>query len=696
MSRFYLRWLSCLVAALAAWSAEPAPLRAPALPLVAHDPYFSVWSVTDELTGGATRHWTGTEQALTGWIRIDGATYRWMGETPRWVERLPAMKQVSTQLTPTRTVFAFEEAGVRLEITFFTPALPHDLAVLSRPVTYLEWQVRAIDGAAHDVQVYLDAAASLATDRADQRVQWSRHRVGSLEVMRIGTRDQNILSRSGDNLRIDWGHFYLGLPDGPGKGMLAAGYSRMRPHWAQSFAVQAASELEVLDYGTRDTPLLVAIADAGKVAAQPVGSYFLLAYDDLYSIEFFQRRLRPYWRTKDFGAEQLLRAAVDEYASLRARSEGFDRRLTADLIAAGGEKYAAVAILAYRQALAAHKLARDIDGAPLYFSKENFSNGCIATVDVTYPGAPIFLLLNPALLQAQLEPVFQYVKTGRWPFPFAPHDLGQYPLANGQVYGGGEDNEDRQMPVEESGNMLILMAALARAQGNTDYAKRWWPVLEEWAAYLREKGMDPENQLTTDDFAGHSAHNTNLSLKAVVALGSFAWLARELGQDETARSYRALAESMAGDWQRMASDGSHYRLTFDQPGTWSQKYNLVWDKLLGLGLFPKQVAATEIAYYKGKQEKYGLPLDSRSQYTKLDWIFWTATLTESRQDFLVLTDPVHRFLNETPDRVPMTDWYWTHTGKQRGFQARSVVGGVFIKMLDQPERWNKWARAETH
>lgn len=243
--------------------------------------------------------------------------------------------------------------------------------------------------------------------------------------------------------------------------------------------------------------------------------------------------------------------------------------------------------------------------------------------------------------------------------------------------------------------MLILMTALAKAQGNTEYARAWWPTLSTWAEYLRDKGLDPENQLNTDDFAGHSEHHANLSLKAIVALAGYAWLAGELGHADTARTYRDTAETMAAKWKQMASDGDHYRLAFNQPGTWSQKYNLVWDKLLGLNLFPKDIASTEIAYYKTKQARYGLPLDSRSEYTKLDWIFWTATLASSRADFITLTNPVYDFLNETPDRVPMTDWYWTHTAKQRGFQARSVVGGVFIKMLDDPGRWRKWAHTAT-
>jgi hypothetical protein len=163
------------------------------------------------------------------------------------------------------------------------------------------------------------------------------------------------------------------------------------------------------------------------------------------------------------------------------------------------------------------------------------------------------------------------------------------------------------------------------------------------------------------------------------------------GRQAEAKEYRRTAEEFTKEWSKLADDGDHYRLAFDKPGTWSQKYNLVWDRLLGLNLFPAEIARREVAYYKTKLNPFGLPLDNRERYTKTDWEVWTATLAESSSDWDALMEPVYAFVNQTPQRVPLTDWYWTHTSERRGFQARSVVGGVFIKMLADADLWKKWS-----
>jgi hypothetical protein len=237
------------------------------------------------------------------------------------------------------------------------------------------------------------------------------------------------------------------------------------------------------------------------------------------------------------------------------------------------------------------------------------------------------------------------------------------------------------MPIEESGNMLILVTAIAHIEKNADYAAKHWQVLTTWADYLLEKGLDPENQLCTDDFAGHFAHNANLSVKAIMGIAGYGRLAGMLGKTDVAEKYTAAAREMAQEWTKMADDGNHYRLTFDKPDTWSQKYNLVWDELLELDIFPDEIVEKEIAYYLTKQNRYGLPLDNRMTYTKADWIVWTATMADDDDTFRRFIDPLYAYVTETTDRVPLSDWYETTNANQIGFQARSVVGGFFIKTL---------------
>jgi hypothetical protein len=481
-------------------------------------------------------------------------------------------------------------------------------------------------------------------------------------------------------LRIDWGYLHVAVPDS--EHALLANTSEAAAQFLEHGTLPPSDDLEMPKEPLRNRAAHLAVVFPLEVSgSQPVSRHLLLAYTEQYAIEFLNRKLRPYWQRNGETPQAMLEKAEEEYVALNERGKKFDAQLTSDLKRVGGEVYEQLTSLAYRQTLAAHGFAADLNGTPLLFPKENSSNGCISTVDVMYPSAPFFLYFNPALLEAQLRPVLEYAALPRWRWPFAPHDVGTYPVANGQVYGGGEKTEENQMPVEESGNMLILLAALGQKQHSWHVSEQYWPQLSKWAEYLRQKGLDPENQLSTDDFAGHLAHNANLSIKAIEGLAAYAQIARGLGKTDIANDYAAAAKDMATKWEQLAKDGDHYKLAFDKPGTWSQKYNLVWDQLLGFHLFPARVRETELSFYMKHLNQYGLPLDNRADYTKLDWEIWTATLTDDRQQFDALMAPIGKWLNETPSRVPLSDWYDTKTGKYQGFKARSVVGGVFIKAL---------------
>lgn len=667
--------------------------RPPSVPLVTHDPYFSIWSPADRLTDSETVHWTGARQPLHCLIRIDGKSWRVMENDP---SRLEPMKQTDLTVFPTRTIYKFANSRVQLTLTFLTPALPNDPDVLSRPVTYLSFKVKSLDGNPHDVQLYFDAGSELVVNNNQQTIQWEQYKVGGLEIAKTGATEQDYLSQPGDNVRIDWGYAYLAVP-GNQKATISVGKGdALRNHFIEKGILPQTMIWEKPVKVSDGFISWAAMWNAGKIDTTSVTHWAMLGYDDIYSIRYFDDDLQAWWKRNGLTMNDLLQNAARDFQKLNKECKQFDKELLTDLEQVGGKKYAQMCALVYRQSLAAHKLVADKNGMPLFFSKENFSNGCIGTVDVIYPFSPFSLLFSPMLTKAMLQPLLDYSASPRWKFPFAPHDMGTYPYATGQVYGGGEDNEENQMPVEETGNMIIMLAALAQAEGNADFANRHWPVLEKWAQYLPSKGFDPENQLCTDDFAGHLAHNINLSAKAIVAIASYSRLCEMTGRKADAINYRLKAENMVKEWVKLSAEDNHTRLAFDKPGTWSQKYNLVWDKLLNLNLFPDEVVKKEIEFYKTVQAEYGLPLDSRERYTKNDWITWTATLSDNREDFKEIFNPIWKYADETPDRVPLSDWYIVDNAQKVGFQARSVVGGFFVKMLDDETIWKKWVSKGTN
>jgi len=791
------------------------PFRAPAYPLVTHDPYFSIWSTTDLLTASATKHWTGASHSLIGLVKVDGVTYRFMGaeensyktivpaadefnyeaaytEQPPaedwknvsfddrqwkkgqapfgdnaavdktiwktkdiWVRRsfnamnagtqklflklqhdddvevylngalmyqtkgwtgkyiyLPlsneimhkikngknvlavhvantaggakldlgivaeqapskdaAVKiadQTSVNMNATQTIYTFTCGKIDLVLSFTSPLLTSDLNLLSRPVSYISTKVQPNDGAVHNVQLYLGASTDIATNIPSQEVKAEKYRANGLSILKAGTVAQAVLQKKGDDLRIDWGYMYLAVATVPGVQQSVSAARSLSQAFAPAMAASNGKHLR-----------LNTIVNLGKVTGDGKEQLFLIGYDDLYSIQYFNQNLQAWWRLQPGATiDQQLSQAATGYAETISKCVAFNRQLHSDAVKAGGEQYARLCELAYRQSIAAHKLVKSPHGDILFLSKENFSNGSINTVDVTYPSAPLYLLCNPDLLKGMLNGIFYYSESGKWKQPFAAHDLGKYPLANGEDYG-------EPMPVEESGNMTILAGAIAKVEGNADYAKKHWATLTTWANYLVKEGFDPANQLCTDDFAGHLARNANLSTKAIVGIGCYAMMAEMMGDTLTAHKYRAIAKDMALRWETMCDEGDHYALTFDKNNTWSQKYNIVWDKILGLGLFRKEVYDKEVKFYLTRQNEFGLPLDSRKTYTKSDWILWTSVLANNDNDFQSLVSPVYKFATETSSRVPLSDWHETTSGKMVGFQARSVVGGYFMKMLEQ-------------
>lgn len=655
-------------------------LRAPAYPLVVQNPYFSSWSMGDKLTDGWPRHWTGAICGMSGLLRVDDKAYRWCGPQPG---NVPAAEQARVDFTATATQYVFEAGGVHLDVRFVTPALANDPELASRAVTFVSASVSSGDNKEHDVGVYLDLTGEWCVHDPAQVVGWTRLRVAGADTLRMGTVAQPVCERRGDGVRIDWGYVNLSVPGGSGGEVQTAiaGHEAVRGSFVGRGALPETDDLRQPRPANDDWPVLAGMTRFAKVGKDAKTATFVISYDERKNVELLGRRLVPFWARDGKSFSVMLDECIRKRTEILATCQQFDAALHERLAKSMSPKLARVCELANRQVIAAHGLSADFDGSLLMFAKENTSNGCISTVDVFFPTAPFYLAMNPDLLEANIRPVFQYATSARWKFPFAPHDLGTYPQANGQVYGGGERTEENQMPVEECGNMLILTAALAKAKSGWQPPAEWWPALDKWAGYLKDKGLDPANQLCTDDFAGHLARNANLAVKAIVALGGYSELCKQSGHSKEAAEYAAIARDYAAKWLKLAEAGDHTVLVYEKPETWSLKYNMFWDRYLDLHLFSDATRQREIAWYKKQLRKFGVPMDNRAEYTKPEWLVWAACLADSRADFDALTTPIFELANQTPDRVPLTDWYMTTDGKNRGMFTRSVVGGMWAPLL---------------
>ncbi len=637
-------------------------LRAPSNPLITVDPYFSVWSPADTLTDAVTVHWTGKPNTIVGTAEIDGTVYRFLGKESD-ADNSPVMKQVKKDCNALSTTYVFEEAAIRLRAVFTTPLLADDLALASRPVSYLNITTEPLDGQAHCIKVRIAASEELCLNyRGSEDTAAETLCFDGISAAKIGSTTQDILSVCGDDLRIDWGYFYL---------CTDAGNVYTEKRHVPCMDKMPCGDSEEMTF---------VCAEAVFCSDSKVSALFAFAYDDIKSILYFEDRLPSLWNHDGKTIETAITEAFSDYEAVFERCEAFADRLFIDAVRAGGEKYAELLELAYRQSFAAHKICVDTNGELLFISKECFSNGCAATVDVSYPSIPMYLLYNPELVRGMMRPIFRYARSAEWQFDFAPHDAGCYPHVTGQVY--GHNALDKQMPVEECGNMLVMATAVTLADGDLDFIRNNMDLLENWVRYLEENGADPANQLCTDDFAGHLAHNCNLSLKAIMGIAGLGILYGLLGDEAKKKEKTDLARAMAADWAKRAANGDgSYRLAFDRPDTWSMKYNIVWDKLWGTNIMDNTVIASEFASYKKHINPYGMPLDNRETYTKSDWLVWTATLADTREDFENFVAPLWEAYNRSHSRVPMTDWYFTVTAAMRGFQNRTVQGGLFIKLL---------------
>ncbi len=673
------------------------PIRPPAAPLAVRGPYLSTWLPATALPGTWQQFWTGHTTAMGGIARIDGVSYVFMGaptivlEVPNGNQGTPstvqgfeqALDQTLLQVTPTRSVFRLEGGGVSLIVEFLSPVETGDLRRQSIPMSYVLMTASSLDGAAHDVQIYFDISGEWTTSDDSQVITWSPSQVsyagGSLRVWSVQLQNQQPLTEQGD--MAAWGSIVWATPDAH-----ALTYQS-----GQDIVVRAQFTGNGVLANTNDTnyrpindnwPVFGFSLDLGSVTAKPITTQASIGQVRTPAVSYLGQDLAPLWTTYFDSWPDMLGFFHADRAAAQQRADRLDASITSAARAAGGSAYAGLCSIALRQAYGGTELVAGPGGQPWAFLKEISSDGNVSTVDVLYPACPAWIYADPGYLGLLIEPLLAYAETGGWPKTFAEHDLGSsYPNASGHNNGQEED-----MPVEESGNMLIMTAAYLRrvpAATARAFASAHYTILKQWADYLVANLPDPGFQNQTDDFAGPIAHSVNLAIKGIVAVAAMGQVAAAAGNAADAASYRAQAQQFVSYWVTNAQDpgGQHLDLTYNGSGggngTWGTTYNGFADRLLRTGLIPPRVLAEQARWYAGVSNLFGVPLQVPHSYAKSDWEMFTAAWLSDYPIKSELIDRVYAYAHTTPSRVAFSDLYDTVSGDQVAFQARPVQGGMF-------------------
>ncbi|CAJ2502899.1 Uu.00g102930.m01.CDS01 [Anthostomella pinea] len=684
-------WLKDLLAGLAIFSslvvAEStfSPARPPSIPLAVKAPYLNSWldAGSDGGNGGyLAGEWpVFWQQQVTGWaglIRVDGTPYTWMG-APGGGAAL--VDQTDFSYTSTRSTFVMNVGGkVEMNITFLSPVTPTDLKRQSLVFSYLDVAVTSLDGASHDVQLYADCSAEWASGDLSAIIEWDHNSADGVAYHQFSRQDQVEISET--NQLPNWGTWYWSTSDADGLTYQSGADVDVRGAFIGTGALPNTKDTNFRAVND-NWPVFGFAHDLGSVGGNTVSTLFSIGLTQDNAIQLLgeSSNLTTYpslWKSY-FGSDlEAMTFFYNDYSEASSLATALDNKVATDSVAAAGQNYLTITSLSVRQAFGALQFT-GTDADPLVFLKEISSNSDIQTVDVIFPTMPLILYSNPAILNYMLKPLFLNQENGHYPKTSAIHDLGTFPLAKGYP-----DGSDEPQPLEECGNMLIMVLAYAQRTGDNAYLATHYNILKQWAGYLVDEALIPADQISTDDFAGSLANQTNLAIKGIIGLRAMADIAGVTGHADDAASYFATATNYIAQWQgygiNHAANPPHTTLSYNEPDSYGLLYNLYANSLLGFGsaFVPQSVYDMQSAFYPTVALKYGVPLDTRHTYTKSDWELWAAAVAspDTRDLFVNL---IAEWINVTPTNMALTDLYDCETGDYPGisFTARPVVGGHF-------------------
>ncbi|KAI0134147.1 glutaminase GtaA [Xylariales sp. AK1849] len=673
-----------LTAELASAVSTFSPARPPAIPLAVKSPYLNSWLEAGSdggdggyLAGAWSTFWN---QQITGWvglIRVDGVAYTWLGAPLDWPQ---VVNQTDFSYTSTRSTFIMDVGGkIGMNITFLTPVTPDDLRRQSLTFTYLDVAVQSIDGASHDVELYADVSGEWASGDPTAVINWDYATASGVAYHTFARQNQTEMSEI--NQQASWGNWYWSTADGEGLTYQSGIDVDVRNNFIENGTLSNTQDSNFRAIND-NWPVFGFSEGLGSVGADSVSTLFSLGLTQDNAITFLGEgddltTVPSLWKSYFSTDLDAVTFFYNDYGDASGLASTLDNKVASDSLAAAGQNYLTITSLSVRQAFGGLQFT-GTDSAPLIFLKEISSNSDTETVDVIFPAYPILLYLNPKLGSYVLDPLFINQENGHYPNENAIHDLGTFPVAKGYP-----DGSDEPMPLEECGNMIIMTLAYAQRASDTTYLSKHYTILKQWAGFLVDEALIPANQLSTDDFAGTLANQTNLALKGIIGLRAMSEIAKLTGNSDDEKSFGDTATSYISQWQNLGinstADPPHTTLSYGDGDSHGLLYNLYANSLLGFGDFvPSSVYDMQSNFYPTVALEYGVPLDTRHTQTKSDWEMFCAAIAsvETRDMFI---QKLANWINVTPTNLGFTDLYDAGTGDFPGlqFHARPVVGGHF-------------------
>ncbi|KAJ5584723.1 uncharacterized protein N7459_004523 [Penicillium hispanicum] len=645
------------------------PVKPPSYPLAVRSPYLSAWLPGNDVASLASNNaqfWAGNDLVWSVLARVDDTTYNLFGvDSPN--DGTESATVTDASYTSTHSIFTVTAGSREFTLDFFSPVSPKNYLRQSLPFSYLTVTLAAGDSTS--VQVYSDIDSSWTGQSSDS--SWSYSTNGSTSVFQIQAVGAAPYSQNSDGQAL-WGSaVYASRPSDSSTLSTASG---PRNSVRETFVTNGTLTGDHADWTSGG---VVGFAhDLGTTASKSAVT-FAVGHVREKSINFLGAAQTGYYRATYPETVAAVSYFLDDYDSANSESTTFDDLIQSTGASSYGSNYSDILALSVRQVYGGIELTipnESLDTSETRaFIKEISSDGNINTVDVIYATFPIFYILSPEYIKLLLTPVLEYTGSDDYSETYFVHDLGaNYPNATGHLSDG------ESMPIEESGNLIILAYAYQKASGNTDFTTTYASQLKTYAEYLYANGLYPASQLSLNDALGELANQTNLGVKAAVGLATYGKIAdltnyTTAGQDWGVKIW---TDHLGTD-----ADGTRFLIQY---GTtpWFLVFNHYADVLFGLDVFPDDAYNATADFYPTVRDTAGIPLDGSLGWGQTNWqAFVAATVSGDARDIFI--SDMHSYISNGLNSAPFSDRYWVaasngySAGESYSFRARPTLGSHF-------------------